>query len=78
MPLAADEVLLYPRRRRYIIVWGTGLPVPFAEVRSAQKHIVVGNGFIRSAYTGFVSCSRSGNRKNRIGTGVKALLKKRL
>ena len=29
MPLAADEVLLYPRRRRYIIVWGTGLPVPF-------------------------------------------------
>ncbi len=39
---------------------------------------LVGNGFIRSAYTGFVSCSRSGNRKNRIGTGVKALLKNRL
>ena len=36
----------------------------------------VGNGFIRSVCHGFVGTSQSGNRKNCIGTSVKALLKK--
>ena len=37
---------------------------------------LVGNGFIRSACYGFACTHRSGNRNNRIGTGVDALLKR--
>ena len=42
------------------------------------QHKLVGNGFIRSACYGFDGNSRSGNRKNRIGIGVCAPLKKRI
>ena len=70
MPLAADEVLLYPRRRRYIIV----ICIGFAGTQTYSRR---GEHCSPFRY-GFVGSSRSGYRNKCTGTGAYAPLKKRI
>ena len=67
MPLAADEVLLYPRRRRYIIV----ICIGFADTKIYSRRGEHCSPF----HYGFIGGSQSGNRNKCIRRSSKAPLK---
>ena len=69
MPLAADEVLLYPRRRRYIVsicIGFAGTKIHSCRERSKTQQRTTG---LRSSY-GFYHYPEPGDRKTQHRTNV--------